>query len=147
MKNNFRLHQSCIDNLETLLKSGNPLSKQLVLAVKEFIQYSPIDFGIIKNGGYRTEEDQMKLFNKNPPVTNCDGHINKSLHQSGLAVDLVPWVDGAYTWDTKHATALSFAFLTFCNIFDFNVISGGDWNGDGNLNESFYDPCHFEIRE
>ena len=147
MKNKFKLHESCIKNLETLTLSGNPLSKQLILAVKEFIHFSPIDFGIIKNGGYRTAEEQNEIYNRKPSVTKCDGYTLKSFHQSGLAIDLVSWVDGAYTWDEKHATALSFAFLTFCNVFDFNVRSGGDWNEDGNLNEAFYDPCHFEIRE
>jgi len=26
-------------------------------------------------------------------------------------------------------------------------IGGFDWNGDGNLNETFFDPCHFEVKE
>ncbi len=26
-----------------------------------------------------------------------------------------------------------------------DYIGGFDWNGDGNLNETFFDPCHFEV--
>lgn len=143
----YKLHQSVIDNLETLRKSNNPLSEQLIIAVKKFAEYTPIDFGIIKNGGYRTSKEQNEIFKSKPHVTNCDGYNNKSYHQSGLAVDLVPWVDGAYTWDEKHTTGLSMAFKTFCNMEGLKIVSGADWDDDGDLNELFYDPCHFEIRK
>ena len=82
----YKLHQSVIDILETLRKSGNPESEKLIIAVKKFVTVTPIDFGIIKNGAYRTAQEQNALFNKKPHVTNCDGFIHKSFHQSGLAV-------------------------------------------------------------
>lgn len=142
----YNLHPTVIKVLHTLKQSNNPLSEELIEAVEEFIKYTPIDFTIVKNGAYRTAEEQNKLFKKVPKVTNCDGFMYKSYHQSGLAIDLVPWVEGKASWDEKHATGLAMAFKTFCNMEGVNIVSGADWDDDGNLNESFYDPCHFEIR-
>lgn len=142
----FKLYPSVIENLETLRKSGNPESEKLIIAVKKFINFTPIDFGIIKNGAFRTAEDQNEIFNSSPHVTNCDGFIKKSYHQSGLAVDLVPWVNGQYTWDEKHARALGAAFKTFCNMEGLKTVWGGDWEGDGEFEDIDFDPCHHEIR-
>jgi len=142
----YKLHQTVIDTLETLRLSNNPESEKLIIAVKKFINYTPIDFGIIKNGAYRTAEAQSELFMQKPKVTNCDGFIYKSYHQSGLAVDLVPWVNGKYSWNEKHTTGLAMAFKTFCNMEGLNIVSGADWDDNGNLYEDFYDPCHFELR-
>lgn len=138
--NRFKLHPSVIAIIDTLQ------SETLKHAVKDFIDYTPIDFGVITNGAYRTAEDQNELFMKSPKVTNCDGYRNKSRHQSGLAVDLVSFVNNQYTWDGKHATGLACAFATYLKMKRIEFIGGYDWNGDGNLNETFYDPCHFEVK-
>lgn len=137
----YKLAQSVIDIIDTLK------SEILRQTVKDFIKYTPIDFGVVKNGAYRSAEEQNKLFNKVPKVTNCDGYKYKSKHQSGLAIDLVPYVNGKYTWDIKHTTALASAFATYLNAMGIEFVGGFDWNGDGNLNEKFYDPCHFEVKE
>lgn len=145
----FFLGSNTLYNLETLLQSGKPESKILVDAVKDFINYSPIDFCIIENGGYRTSEDQQALFNKG--VSKCDGIKNKSKHQSGLAVDLVPYFNGRAVWmddqkERKHAFYLAGAFKAFCKIHFIDITSGADWNDDGILLDG-WDPCHFEIKE
>ncbi len=135
----YKLHESVIKNIDTLK------SETLKKAVKDFINYTPIDFGVIENGAFRTEEDQNLIFAKTPRVTNCDGYTVKSKHQSGLAVDIVPWVNGRYSWDEKHCTGLACAFATYLNMKGIEFVGGYDWNKDGILNEKFYDPCHFEV--
>lgn len=138
---NYTLHSSVIAVIDTLQ------SEILKQTVKDFIKYTPIDFGVIKNGAYRTAEDQNKLFCKSPKVTGCDGYIIKSKHQSGLAVDLVPYVNGGYSWDIRHTTCLAGAFATYLKTMSIEFVGGFDWDGNGVLDESFYDPCHFEIKE
>ena len=71
------------------------------MIVKRAITLSIFDFGIIKNGGLRTIEMQSDIFKNG--YSKCDGIIKKSYHQSGKAVDLVPYVDGNYTWKNKAA--------------------------------------------
>jgi hypothetical protein len=141
MKNKYTLHPSVIAIIDTLQ------SEILKQTVKGFIQYTPIDFGVVRNGAFRTAEDQNALFNKVPRVTNCDGYKYLSKHQSGMAVDLVPYVEGEYTWDKTHCDVLAGAFATYLNTMGIEFVGGFDWNGDGNLNEAFMDSCHFEVKE
>ncbi len=123
-------------------------SETLKQAVKDFIKVSPIDFGIIKNGAYRSAEDQHALYQQHPKVTDCDGYTYISNHQTGLAVDLIPWVDGKFTWDKKATFYLAGAFKMFCRLKHIKITSGADWNGDGNLLEGdSWDSCHFEVKE
>ena len=135
----YTLHSSVIKIIDTLK------SDMLKNAVKDFINYTPVDFGVIKNGGYRTEEEQKELFNKG--VSQCDGHIYKSKHQSGLAIDIVPYVNGKYTWDRDTCLYLSGAFRAYCSMKGLSVINGADWNGDGDLKNDSWDVVHFEVKE
>lgn len=136
----FVLHSSVIKIIDTLK------SERLKFAVKDFINYTPIDFVVIKNGGYRTAEEQNKLFKKVPKVTNCDGYVYKSAHQSGLAVDLVPWVSGKPTWDLEYAKCLGGAFVAYCNMKNIPIKWGGDWSRDGVFQKDDFDPYHFEVK-
>jgi hypothetical protein len=138
----FKLGKNTTKNLRSILKAQDPRSATLVDAVEDFIRYSPIDFCIIANGGYRTAEQQKELYNKG--VSRCDGYLKKSHHQLGLAVDLVPWVGGKPTWETKHTFYLAGAFMAFCKERNLNITSGADWNRDGNLSDG-WDPCHMQI--
>lgn len=139
----FTLGKNTTRNLESILQSGDSRSSLLVLAVKEFIKVTPIDFTIIENGGYRIAELQNQLFKLGN--SKCDGYKKKSKHQLGLAVDLVPWVNGKATWETKHTFYLAGAFMAFCKERGYPITSGADWNKDGDLNDG-WDPCHMEIK-
>lgn len=90
----YKLGKSSIRNLETT-------HPYLQLIVKKAIGISESDFGIISNGGFRTAEMQNEIFKKGH--SKCDGYIKKSYHQTGKAVDLVPYVNGKYTWNDKKA--------------------------------------------
>lgn len=141
----YKLGTNTKTNLYSIMQSNKKSSELLVEAVEGFIKVSPIDFGIIKNGGYRTAEEQKQLYKIG--VSKCDGIKNKSEHQKGLAVDLVPWVNGKYTWDKIHAYYLAGAFMAYCKEHNYDITSGADWDGDGNLKQSFNDPCHMQIKE
>lgn len=135
----YVLHESVIKHIDTLK------SKELKQAVKDFINYTPIDFVVLKNGALRTAEMQNELYRIGN--SQLDGYKHKSAHQSGLAIDIVPWVDNKPTWDLKHTTFLAGAFSAFLNMRCIDFIGGADWNSDGILSESFYDPCHFEVKK
>ncbi len=140
----YVLGKNTTANLETLIKSGIKESAVLVSLVKEFIGYTPIDFCILENGGYRTAEMQRSLYDAGN--SKCDGVKYKSEHQSGLAVDLVPWVNGRATWEKRAAFYLSGAFTSFCRQRGVDITTGADWSGSGIINDSnSWDPCHFQI--
>lgn len=142
----YKLGKNTTRNLESILQSGKSSSKILVNAVKDFINDTPIDFCIISNGGYRTAEMQNELFMAGN--SKCDGIVNLSEHQKGLAVDLVPWIDNKPSWHRESCFYLSGAFMAYCKRMGIPVTTGADWNGDGNLKTGdSWDPCHMQIKE
>lgn len=95
--------------------------------------------------GLRTTEEQIELYAQGRTiegklVTNCDGVVRKSYHQSGNAIDVVPYPE---KWDEQ-------ALIEFGNFvkgiavmlkkyraIDINVEWGGDWE--------FVDKPHWQI--
>lgn len=140
----FTLGTNTARNLETLLQSGNDKSLTLLRLVRDFINYTPADFCIIPDGGFRTYEQQKEKFDRG--ASKCDGKIKISSHQYGQAVDLVPWIDGKPQWNRDSALYISGAFVVFCRIRGVDVTSGADWNGDGLLKGDSWDPCHIQIK-
>ncbi|MCT4602997.1 MAG: M15 family metallopeptidase [Marinifilum sp.] len=65
------------------------------------IKKSEYDFGIPNTGGLRTAEMQKELYDKG--YSKLDGYKKKSYHQTGLALDMVPYIEGKYTWQNKTA--------------------------------------------
>ncbi|WP_312078332.1 M15 family metallopeptidase [Chryseobacterium sp.] len=89
--------------------------------------------------GYRTFDEQTKLFNQKPKVTNAKA--GQSIHNYGLAVDIVLIIDGkTASWDTaKDWDNDKVADWKECvSIFKKY---GWDWGGDW---KSFKDMPHFE---
>ena len=124
----------------------------------ETIKISPFDFGIPSTGGKRTAEQQKELFDKGN--SKCDGYNKKSYHQTGLALDFVPYIDGSYTWEnTKAFLAIAkAAFQVWNTIPDKNGFFlhwGGYWeakdlNGNGWLDiddKLGWDLPHYELRK
>ena len=133
----YEFGKNTLRNLESLRFAGNPKSEIIITAVKDFINYTPIDFTIIGNGGFRTARQQKELFDKG--TSQLDGYLSKSYHQSGLAVDLVPWVNDTTTWEDKYTYYLSGAFMLYCREKELPITTGAFW--------SFKDPCHHQIGE
>jgi hypothetical protein len=135
----YHLANSVIKIIHTLK------SNTLRYAVIDFINYTPIDFVVNWDGAFRTAEQQNQKFIDG--YSNCDGYKYKSAHQSGLAVDLVPWINGKATWDLEHAKALGGAFKTYCNMKGIPIQWGGDWADDGVFQKEDFDPYHFEEKK
>ena len=139
----FKLGKNTTKNLESILKSGREESVTLVFAVKDFIKYTPIDFCVLPSGGFRTAEQQHGYFLAGN--SKCDGYQTLSEHQKGLAVDLVPWINNAPSWDQKACFYLAGAFMSHCKRRGWNITSGADWDRDGNIKDG-WDPCHMQIK-
>lgn len=74
------------------------VSKYLIMASDRALMCSPVDFGVPKDGGVRTEKRQNWIFRQG--WSKCDGikklsfHQKKNKDEEGLALDLVPYIDG-----------------------------------------------------
>lgn len=86
---------------ENSLKNLEGVSTYLQMIAKKAITLCDVDFGILNTGGLRTAEMQNEIFKAGH--SKCDGYKKQSYHQTGLAVDLVPYINGHYTWNNKEA--------------------------------------------
>lgn len=114
------------------------IEPDLIELLKEAIKTSPYDFGIPREGGLRTAEDQHILFLKG--ASKCDGYKRKSKHQLGLAFDIYGYVDGKPTWDKIILTNIAYHILMVAASMGIKLTWGGNW-------KNFKDMPHFEIKK
>lgn len=79
---------------------------------------------------YRSPQEQDALFNKRPKVTNARGW--QSIHNYGLAFDIVLIVDGKAVWTVNQE---------WKQVADYFKSQGWEWGGDW---KSFKDAPHFQ---
>lgn len=99
----YKLSKVSYDNL-----SG--VSPDIIAEIEAAIAISPIDFGIPKDGGFRTDKRQNELYLDPNVATKCDGYKIKSKHQSGMAFDVFAYV-GAASWEKHHLAMVAGAIL------------------------------------
>ena len=128
------------------LAGVNPL---LIAIIVDSIKDSPYDFGIPQYGGVRTPEDQNYLYLKG--VSQLDGYVKESYHQSGNAFDIYGYVNGKATWDKDILEDIAKHIIKIAKErYKVTLTWGGDWNNnnirvDKDPNESFFDGAHFQI--
>lgn len=88
---------------------------------------------------YRSIEEQNKLFNQRPKVTNAKG--GQSIHNYGLAFDIVILFDkdNNGTFETASFKVDKY----WLQVAEFFKSKGFDWGGDW---KSFKDYPHFEVK-
>jgi len=135
VKKGFVLSQASLNNMSGINEFFITLAKKVILE-------TPVDFGIIKNGGFRTSGMQGMLYMAG--VSKCDGQNTISRHQTGNAVDFIPYVNGKFTWEDEeafiklHETVMK--IWSEMKIQHLDLIWGGDW-------KNFHDPSHYELRK
>ena len=123
------------------LKNIIGVDPRLCLVLGMALARGNVDFTVIS--GLRTLNEQRKLFaqgrsTKGKIVTTMDGVIKKSYHQSGKAIDFIPYP--FHGWDDKESFIKVGKELKFCADFlGFkNSYGGTDW-------KNFKDYPHFQI--
>lgn len=107
----------------------NPL---LSFVVMKAILTSPVDFGVLNMGGVRTKEDQDKLYAQGRTTPGKKVTWTRdSKHVQGNAVDLVVFVHGKPTWESKYYKALHDHVLFVSRQYHVPVHNGFDmWGRD-----------------
>jgi peptidoglycan L-alanyl-D-glutamate endopeptidase CwlK len=102
-----------------------------------------VDMSIPQFGGIRTADEQNKLFENG--FSKCDGYDKKSYHQSGRAVDVIPYVKGVNPYSLpKEEQELLFHKVAVCMLEaaaqeNIKLNWGGNWKG-------WLDRPHFAIK-
>lgn len=141
---------------ERSIKNIRTTNRILQELASRIIARSKFDFGVLNGGGLRTAEEQVNLFLDGK--SKCDGYNNLSYHQSGLAIDFVPYING-FTWKNKEAfldiAALAIEEFPYIYTEDYYLHWGGFWsakdlNNNGILevtDKLGWDLAHFEMRK
>ena len=112
------------------------IDSRLIAIAELAISLTRIDFGIPKDGGFRTVDRQKELFDRG--ASKCDGTKKRSRHQSGLAVDFFAYRDGKASWEMEDMAVVACAFLQAASILGIAVQWGGLWR-------SYIDAPHIEL--
>lgn len=118
----------------------------LITIFSEAIKNSPIDFGIPQYGGLRAAAEQNELFQKN--LSECDGIINLSNHQSGNALDFYAYLNGKASWDKGHLSMVAAVIMATATRLkkEGKIQSEINWGGAfGSDNFQGWDMPHVEI--
>lgn len=125
------------------LASLQGIHPDMVRLMHEAIKDTPVDFTI--TDGLRTAAQQKALYAKGRTapgaiVTNADGVIKKSNHQSGRAVDLYPYVNGEVDYNDKgdNLRVIAAHIKAVAKCMGIGVKWGGDF-------KSILDRPHFEL--
>tara|TARA_R110000772_G_scaffold234108_1_gene345725 strand:+ start:472 stop:870 length:399 start_codon:yes stop_codon:yes gene_type:complete len=121
------------------LKGVNPILIEILKRALEisYERKDGVDFTIISTAGVRTAEDQNKLFLKG--YSKCDGYKNKSYHQTGKALDVVPYLNGRANWEEKELLKVAVCMLQAAAELNYEIEWGGFW-------QNFKDLPHYQIK-
>lgn len=123
-------------------KNISNIDTKLAVVVGAVLAEGKVDFTITH--GFRSKEEQAALYaqgrtKKGNIVTNCDGIHKKSRHQSGKAIDFIPYpFDGDWN-NTEQFERVGEELLRIGKLLGYDCSYGGHWT-------SFKDWPHFEIR-
>ena len=112
------------------------IDSRLIEIANLAITITIVDFGIPGDGGLRTAERQLELFNDGK--SKADGYNKLSRHQSGKALDFFAYVDGKASWNELHLAMVACAFLQAASILGIQLEWGGLW-------KSFKDMPHVQL--
>ena len=130
----YRLGKKSLENL----KGVNPILIEILERALEISsnRVDGVDFTIINTAGIRTPEEQNRLFKQG--VSNADGYIKISKHQTGDALDVVPYVNGRASWDEKELLKVAICMLQASKELGYRLKWGGFWR-------TFKDLPHYQV--
>ena len=120
------------------LKGVNPILIEILERALEIssTRADGVDFTIISTAGIRTPEQQNRLFKEG--VSKADGYNKISKHQTGDALDVVPYLNGRASWDEKELLKVAVCMLQASKELGYNLKWGGFWR-------TFEDLPHYQL--
>jgi len=126
------------------------LNPKLVEVIRQALTITPVDFGVLDLGGIRNAAQQHSLYvqgrfgNPGKTVTDKSGAPgDESVHQSGNAVDLVPFMNGAPTWNWEFIFPVIQSVALAARAEGVSLRWGGVW--DRKLEDLNAEDLHGEV--
>lgn len=124
------------EKINTLHPAIRDEVRKLVDFINEYVLTSNVKMLVTQT--LRTFEEQNKLYNQKPKVTNAKG--GQSIHNYGLAFDFCLIQNGKTIWDTKKDFDGD-KVADWMEIVELFKANGYKWGGNF---RSIYDAPHFE---
>ena len=127
---------------EQILNNANP---DLQKVVKLALAFGIIDFSVIES--FRDKDTQNRYHQQGKSKLPWPhGKHNKNPSD---AVDLVPYINGKISWDSRHCTFLAGVILAAAKCIGVEIRWGGNWDMDGEpiTDQEFQDLVHYETTE
>lgn len=124
-------------------KNISNIDPRLAVIIGATLAEGNVDFTVTY--GFRSLQEQQSLYaqgrtKKGHIVTKCDGIKNKSYHQTGKAIDFIPFpFDGDWN-NLKQFEEIGKELLRVGKLLGYKCSYGGYW-------KSFQDWPHFQIDE
>ncbi|GLI54765.1 hypothetical protein PM10SUCC1_02800 [Propionigenium maris DSM 9537] len=124
-------------------KSIKNIDPKLAVIIGAALAEGNVDFTI--TSGFRTKQEQQTLYAQGRTkagkrVTNCDGVKKKSYHQTGKAIDFIPYPFDNDWNDTEQFRQVGEELLRVGQLLGYNCSYGGHW-------KLFEDWPHFQIND
>lgn len=98
----------------------------VAVATLALTKYATVDFGVAWMGGKRTAKQQLAMYESG--ASTLDGTDRISFHQSGDALDLLPWVKGlGFRFETQLVMNVANAMRRAANETGERIRWGGSW--------------------
>ena len=146
---NYKYGKGSLAHIATTTKNMQALCHRAMEIINRR-KLDSYDIGI--TAGLRTNVEQFDLYKKGRTevapdvwevtgniVTNCDGYIKKSVHQSGNAIDYCVYVNGKPSYDKAGLAFAATAFFEAASELKLDI----DWGGSF---RSISDLPHIEIK-
>ena len=138
MNRGYRYSKLSHLHIDTTTDDCQRLCEEAIEIASTRVLHCP-DFGI--SCGLRTPEEQWELYMKgritspsgyqisNPAevVTNCDGILIKSNHQSGNALDFYAYVDGKTNYEPSNLALVATCFFAAAEELGLSIKWGGNF--------------------
>jgi peptidoglycan L-alanyl-D-glutamate endopeptidase CwlK len=121
------------------------VDNRLITLMRESLRNSPVDFGVAWLGGKRTAKQQNSRYVKG--YSQKDGYKRISKHQTGHAIDVLPYVHGEPVTDDKYYYIIIGVIMATAKHMGIAIRNGGDWDQDGEYvtDQKLKDLGHFEL--
>ncbi len=124
-------------------KNIKNIDPRLAVIIGAVLAEGNVDFTVTY--GFRTKQEQQSLYaqGRTKPgniVTNCDGVKKKSYHQTGKAIDFIPYPFNGDWNDVAPFKKVGDELVRVGKALGYNCSYGGNWT-------SFKDWPHFQIND
>lgn len=127
-------------------KNMEGVAADLILVMRHALRYGVMDFSVVEGVRAMAEQNRYYAIGKSKVPWPESRHNVTEAEPIGQAVDAVPYVNGAPSWNHYHCSVLAGGILLSAGALGVSIRWGGNWDMDGEpiTDQQFQDLVHYE---